>query len=241
VVHDYPADVLEVDIDAVDGRPVELITPVLGLVVDAGVEAEILDDVVALLLAAGDTDHTGAPRLGDLAGHGADGSGGTGDDHRLPRLGLSQVEAQIGGDAGVAEDADEGGQRGGQGIGQNGEGDFELRVIGDAVVLPAGEADHHGAQRQVVPAGLDDLADGDAPHDLAQRHLGHVAADVAHPQAIGWVQGEVQRSHQCLAGGQLRDGLFQELEVALGQRSLRTPSKTVDAVRQSHGALPGGR
>jgi hypothetical protein len=50
VVHDGPADVLEVHVDAVGGGRVEPLAPVCVLVIDAGVEAEILDHVATLRL-----------------------------------------------------------------------------------------------------------------------------------------------------------------------------------------------
>ena len=102
--------------------------------VDAGVEAEGLDRVAALLLAAGDAD--GAARaalLGDLAGDRADRAAGGGDHDRLALFQLGEVDAEVGGDAGVAEGAEEGWLRAGQRVGQDRERRLEQGIVGEAV------------------------------------------------------------------------------------------------------------
>jgi hypothetical protein len=110
VVHDLPAHVLEVDVDAVHRRPVEFVTPVGSLVVDTGVEAEVLDHVVALCPSAGDAHDTGATSLGDLTCHGTGGTGGGRNDDGFTRSGLPDVHTEIGGEARDAEYTEEGGQ-----------------------------------------------------------------------------------------------------------------------------------
>ncbi len=83
-VEDVAAHVLEVTVDAVRGdvldHRVEFLGVLGGLVVHAGVEAEFLDHVVALLLAAGHADHAAAGQLGQLAHHAAH-RAGRGADH----------------------------------------------------------------------------------------------------------------------------------------------------------------
>ena len=64
------------------------------LVVDAGVEAEFLGDVGALLGAAGDADRAAAARLGELADDAADRAAGGADDDRLPRLRLADLRCR---------------------------------------------------------------------------------------------------------------------------------------------------
>ena len=106
-VEDLAADVLEVDVDALGRGGLELGGEVAGLVVDAGVEAELLRHVAALVGAAGDADGAAALDLGDLADDRADRAGGRRDHHRLAGLGLADLEqAEIGGPAGHAEPAD---------------------------------------------------------------------------------------------------------------------------------------
>jgi hypothetical protein len=80
-----PADVLEVDVDAVRGGRVELLAPARILVVDGGVEAEVLDGVAALLLGPRDPDDARAARLAELAGDRPDRARRGGDDHRFCR------------------------------------------------------------------------------------------------------------------------------------------------------------
>ena len=70
------ADVLEVDIDALGRRRAEQLAQVRVAVIDAGIEAERLHRVLALLRAAGDADHAAALELGDLADERADRAGG---------------------------------------------------------------------------------------------------------------------------------------------------------------------
>ena len=85
-VEDLAADVLEVDVDALGAGRLQVALEVARLVVDAGIEAEFLHDVVALRLAAGDADRAAAPGLGELADHAADRAGGGGHHDRLPGL-----------------------------------------------------------------------------------------------------------------------------------------------------------
>src|SRR5262249_53540834 len=80
---------------------------IAGLVVDAGVEPQLLCDVAAFVRTAGDADRAATLDLGDLADHGADRAGGCGYDHRLARLGLAHLEqAEIGGPSGHTQAAD---------------------------------------------------------------------------------------------------------------------------------------
>ena len=120
LVHDLAADVLEVHVDAVRRGGRELLAPVGGRAVHAGVEAKLLDGVPALLRAARDPHRAGAARLDDLAGDRADGAAGRRDHHGLARLRLHELEPDVGGDARVAERPEEGGERRGQRIGRAG-------------------------------------------------------------------------------------------------------------------------
>jgi hypothetical protein len=86
---------------------VERLRDVLRLVVDRRVESELLDDVAALVRPTGDTDGAAALDLGDLTDDRADRSGGARHDHRVARLGLSDVQqSEVGGQPGHAERAD---------------------------------------------------------------------------------------------------------------------------------------
>src|SRR5579859_5553874 len=71
-IQDLAADVVEVDVDAFRARILELLAQTAGLVVDAGIEAELFLHVAAFLAAAGDADSSRAPELGELPDYAAD-------------------------------------------------------------------------------------------------------------------------------------------------------------------------
>ena len=104
-IEDLAADVIEVDIDPLGTMLPQRLLDVFGLVVDGGVEAQIVDDVLALLGSAGDADRVAPLDLGDLTGDHADGTGRPGDDHGFAGFRLTDVEqAEIGRHSGRAED-----------------------------------------------------------------------------------------------------------------------------------------
>src|SRR5207244_431532 len=82
----------EIAVDAVGRRRLEVLVQLARLVVDAGVEAELLHHVFALLLPAGDADRAAAFQLRDLADDTPDRARCRGDDDRLTGLGLADVE-----------------------------------------------------------------------------------------------------------------------------------------------------
>src|SRR5262249_11345671 len=106
-IADRAADVVEVDIDAVRARRLDGGGKVrLRLVVDAGIEPQLVLDVGALLGSACDADGAAAGNPGDLAHDLADCAGGGGDHHGLTGLGPPDLqEAEVGGHAGHAEHA----------------------------------------------------------------------------------------------------------------------------------------
>src|SRR5207245_975910 len=71
-VEHLAADVLEVDIDAGGTRASQVLVQVPALVVDAGIEAEFIGDVIAFRGATGDTDDAAALNLGELPDDAAD-------------------------------------------------------------------------------------------------------------------------------------------------------------------------
>src|SRR6202007_1313034 len=66
VVHDRAANVLEIEIDTVRGSGVKLVTPGGVTVINASIEAEIVNYVAALGRTARDAHHPGAAQLGKL-------------------------------------------------------------------------------------------------------------------------------------------------------------------------------
>src|SRR5205085_2851854 len=107
------ADVVEVHVDPLRTPIAKRRGDVLGLVVDGGVEAQVLDYVAALVRAAGDPHRASPLELCDLADHAADGARGAGDDHGLALGWLPDVEQpEVGGHARHPQRADVHGQRG---------------------------------------------------------------------------------------------------------------------------------
>ena len=83
------------------------------MVVDAGIEAELLHGEVALRSATGNADHTAAFQLGNLPHGGTHWARGRSHDHGFAGFGLAQIEqANIGRQAGHAEHAQRPGSRG---------------------------------------------------------------------------------------------------------------------------------
>ena len=111
LVEDLPTHVVKEDIDAVRGLLAESILEVRALVVDRGVETELVDEHVALLGTAGDTDHRRALDLRDLAHGRTDTAGSARDQHRLALAEPSDVEQpEIGGQPSEAQNAEIGGR-----------------------------------------------------------------------------------------------------------------------------------
>ena len=160
------ADILEIDVDAFRAGVLQLRGEIGIAVIDAGIEAELLLDVVAFVLAAGDADRARTLDLRDLADRRADRAGRRRDHDGLAGLRLADVEQPgIGGHAGHAEHADRGRDR------------RELRIdlaqalaVGDRVRLPARARQHDVALGEARIVGGDDLAHGAAFHHAADRH-----------------------------------------------------------------------
>ena len=66
-IENHTADVLEIDIHAFGAMLPQICQQIARLVIDAGIEAQVLHDVVALRLAAGDADDSATLDLGELA------------------------------------------------------------------------------------------------------------------------------------------------------------------------------
>src|ERR1700687_5983009 len=106
-MHDFAADILKIDIDAVGRRGGEFFFPVGLLVVDGRVKTEILGEPATLFVVAGDTDDAAALNLPDLTGDAARGAGGGGDHQRLAFVGLRDFHSEKSGEAVDAQNAEE--------------------------------------------------------------------------------------------------------------------------------------
>src|SRR5262249_41960030 len=158
-----PADILEIDIDAVRTGGRELLREIGGAMVDAGVEAELFADETALRIATGDADCAAALDPGDLSNDRADRAGGGGNHHGRALLRPSALaEAHVGGHARHAEHPERAGERRPLGVEL-----AQARPVRGRVFLPAPEAEHDIARRILRMARAHHLADGATDHRLA--------------------------------------------------------------------------
>src|SRR5439155_21055509 len=86
------ADVFEIDVDALRAGVFQLRRQIPIAMVEAVVEAELVLDVGALVLAAGDADRARALDACDLADGRADRAGSGGDNYSLASLRLADIE-----------------------------------------------------------------------------------------------------------------------------------------------------
>ena len=180
----------------------ELLQPagdVFGLVVDARVEAELVDDPCALLRRTRDPDHAGALHLARSDRRSSR------RRSRPPTPGTSRPAAGFATSStptyavipmwpstpstSVSSTS----------FGQHRDRRERVRLH-DAVLLPAGQVHERPAQRILVRVvGLDDHADAVGADALADRHAGHVVAALVEPAADRRVDAEVPHLEQRLA------------------------------------------
>src|SRR5260370_39732629 len=110
-LHDFSADVFKIDVNAVGSGRGKPFLPVRMLVVDGGVEAEILGDPCAFVVAAGDADDAAAVNLSNLSDDAAGSASGGGDDERFALLRRSDFHAEKRGESVEAEHPEEKGVR----------------------------------------------------------------------------------------------------------------------------------
>lgn len=196
-------DVLEVDVDTVGGETGQRILGRLLLVVEAGVEAELLDDEVKLLVGADGANDTEALALGDLADDLTDGAGGGADEDGLALLGLADlVEAGPARQAGHAEGAEEVAEV--EVVGVDDLADHAGLGVRDDVVLGDGAvADDEITLLEIVVAALQDLAEGtvdDGVVCVESRGVG-LGVGVAHLAAeVGVVRGILSLEEETTRG-----------------------------------------
>lgn len=149
------ANVLKVHVNTLGCEALEGVVRGLGLVVEAGVEAKLVEDEVELLVAADGANDLDALSLGELADNLADSAGGGGDEDGFTLLGLADVvEALVGGHTGHAESADE---------------QWEVDVVGVGDLEEAGK--ELGGDRSVLGVGAHEGGD-----EITGGELGGVGA-----------------------------------------------------------------
>ena len=198
-VEDLAADVVEVDVDPLRAVLAQARGDVLRLVVDRRVEAELLDDVGALLGAARDPDGAAVLQLRELSDDPADRAGGAGDDDGLARDRFADVEQpEVGGHAGHAERAQIHGQRRQRRVDL-----LQRGGVRDRILLNAEQAGDEvaGGERGIV--GGEHFACGERAHHLADADRRDVGAGVVHPAAHRGVERDQARLHERLARARL--------------------------------------
>ena len=231
VVHDRAADVLEIEIDTVRDSGVEQVAPGWVAVINAGIEAEVVDYVAALGRSPRDADDPGAAQLSQLAGDRPHAARRGRDHHGLPRARVQVVDAQVGADADVPEHADERRSRRRKRRGQRGQRGLEQPVVGDAELLPAEESGDHVTRAEVGAPGGDHFADADTAHHLPDRDRWHECSLVPEPDPAGRLHRQHQRADQGLAVLQRRDGIGDQFQIAGGQSAGRVAAKSPSPVR----------
>jgi hypothetical protein len=198
--------------------------------VEAGIEAQLIDDVVAFRLGARDTDDPAAPDLGDLANHRANRAGSCGDHQRL--AGLRPADLQQAGIIGHAPHAEHPQRRRDRGLRRV---DLADRVrLEQRKVLPAAIADDEVAGREAVEVGFDHLAHRAAGHHLADRDRRRVRRRVAHAAAHVGIERQIDGAGEQFARPWLRRRALLEPEVVRSRPALRPLREDDAAVDLAH-------
>ena len=162
---------VEVDVDAVGHRFLELKPEVRALVVNGRIEAKLFREQAALRLPTGNADDAAAADAGHLADQVADRTGGRRDEDGLPLLRLTDIEqTEVGGQPVRAIDAKVVGRIAAVVATVH---DAHLRRGMDRVVLPAGGTDDQRAdRRRGVVRRLDPGHRGATHDDAGARRAG---------------------------------------------------------------------
>lgn len=191
-------DVLVVDVDALRSETSKGISGLLGLVVEATIEAKSLGDVLELLVRADGSNDTETLALSELADQLADGSAGSGDEDGLALLGLAdlvqrRVCGQTGHTKGTEEDTD---VLDAEGVVQLLDAD-ELGLAEGNVLLDRNVANDHITFLVAGVVGAHDLADAAAINGLVEGKGGGVRLGLsgAHAATHVGVEAGVERLH----------------------------------------------
>src|SRR6266404_3809725 len=182
------------------------------LVVDGGVEAEIVFNPLTFFISASDADYAAAVDFSEVADDAAGGASRGGGDEGFRGLGLADFkEAEIGGEAVDAEKVQE------IGVGEERDaGKFlkgTLPLAGkETVFLEPGEAGDFVTLFEIGMAGFGDFGEAEGAHDFADLDGRHVLGEIGHPDAHGGIDGEIFYAGEGLAFGDGGDGGFGEFE-----------------------------
>ena len=210
------AHVLEIDVDAARAGCSQLLGEILRAVVDRRVEAQRVDEIAALVAAAGDAHGARALDFRDLPDHRADRPGGGGDRDGLAGLRLADGrKARVGGHARHAEHAERRRYRRAARIEL-----AQARAVRHRVILPAAIAEHDVARLESGMPRIRHLVDRAADHRLTDLDGLRVGPRRAHAPAHVGIEREPQRAQQHLALARLRRRALFEAEIARLRRAL---------------------
>ena len=182
------------------------------MVADARVEAQLVDDVVALLPGPGDPHHPVPPDLGNLPHHRAHRSGrGRHHDHVAGLQPADLEEADVGGEPRHAEHPEGGrdGRRPGVQL-------ADAAAVGQAVLLPPGPGQHEVALGEPVVPRRHHLPHRPPGHHVAQLDRRRVGRPRVHAAPHVGVEREVDGADEHLPRGELRHPRLDQPEVGLG-------------------------
>ncbi len=193
-VEDGTADVLEVDVDSLRAGGFQRLGEIRPSVVDARVEPELVHDIPALALAAGNPDRLASPGLGKLTHNGADRTRGRGDHHGLAGLRLPDVhQPGPGGHSGHPEHA------------QSRRDGCERRIeppdassVGKRRLLPSRVRFDDVPDREFSEVRSFDPTDRATAHHSADLDRRGIRRTSVHPSSHVGVQREIQRAQQHL-------------------------------------------
>ena len=204
-------DVVEIHIDALGRSFGQGGIDGAGLVVDAGIEPQILDHVPALFRPARDADGAAPHDLGDLPDDAADGASRSRHRDRLTGLHPRDIEEA---DPGCRPRLANQSQRQGKWLQVR----LELAqapAVEHRVLAPAEFALHGIADLEIRMAALDNDADTATDHEAAELQRVGIVGTARHLPAKVRIHGKVMRARQHLALIGARHGRLHELEATL--------------------------
>ena len=199
---------------------------------DARVEAELVHDVVALLLRTRHPDDPMPLELRNLPHHGPH-RAGRGRHHDLI-AGLQLTDFEQAGISGHARHAQHS-ERGGDGRGGGVQG-ADAPAVRQAVLLPPGAAQHEVAFREPVVPRRHHLPHRSAGHDVAQLDRRGVRRPGVHAAPHVRIERQIEGADEQLARRRLRRRRFDHPEVGLGREPVGTGvQQNLTVERRRHG------
>src|SRR5260370_32604635 len=210
-LHDFAADIFQINVDDAGRGGGELFLPVRMLVVDGRIETEILGNPGAFVVGAGDTDDAAAMNLSNLPSDASGGASGGGDDEGFALFRRRNLHAEKSSETVETEHTKEDGVRDEGNLRQLLE--EALRgFVDDNAVLQAREASDAVAFLVVGVSRFEDFGEANGAHDFTDPDSGKATIG-RHPDAHGRVDREVFDFGERLSVFQLGYWAFSELQI----------------------------